>query len=149
MPGRFLLLKPLIFAASCRQHDVSLRARDASRVFHSLLAAVGGFTLAGRIASGDPLVGTGFEIDSIAATALGGTLLAGGIGSIGGPMAGVAVLALVANGLKLWNVATYYQMLVKGALLVNAVSAHRRVIPGRNLIAAQSALLSREPRDTA
>jgi ribose transport system permease protein len=106
------------------------RVLQACYVLSSLLAALGGFVLAGRIASGDPTVGTGFEIDSIAATALGGTLLAGGLGSIGGPIAGVAVLALVANGLNLWNVATYYQMLAKGALLIFAVSAHRRQIPG-------------------
>ena len=108
----------------------SERVVQSCYILSSLMAAAGGFILAGRIASGDPLVGAGFEIDFIAATALGGTLLAGGLGSIGGPMAGVAVLALVSNGLNLWNVATYYQMLIKGALLVFAVSAHRRVIPG-------------------
>lgn len=102
----------------------------AGYVLSSFLACLGGMNLSGRIASGDPLVGASFSLDAIAATALGGTLLSGGVGSIGGPMAGVAVLALVSNGLNFWNISAYYQMLVKGALLVIAVSLHRRETPG-------------------
>lgn len=99
-------------------------------VLASLFAAVAGFHLAGRIGTGDPLVGDMFSVDSIAAAALGGTLLAGGTGSILGTLGGVALLALVANGLNLLNVSSFYQMLVKGALLVAAVCAHRRNEPG-------------------
>jgi len=99
-------------------------------VLSALFACLGGINLAARIASGDPLVGASFAIDSVAATALGGTLLSGGMGSIGGSVAGVAVLALLANGLNFWNVSTHFQMLIKGALLIAAVSAHRRAAPG-------------------
>ena len=99
-------------------------------VLASLFAALAGFHLAGRIGSGDPLVGDAFSVDSIAAAALGGTLLAGGLGSIGGTLGGVALLALVANGLNLLDVSPFYQMLIKGALLVAAVCAHRRNEPG-------------------
>lgn len=108
----------------------SARVIAACYVLCSLFACLGGANLAARIASGDPLVGASFAIDSVAATALGGTLLSGGMGSIGGSAAGVAVLALLANGLNFWNVSSHFQMLIKGALLVAAVSAHRRASPG-------------------
>jgi ribose transport system permease protein len=108
----------------------SAKIIGACYVLCSLFACLGGINLAARIASGDPLVGVAFAIDSVAATALGGTLLSGGMGSIGGSVAGVAVLALLANGLNFWNVSSHFQMLIKGALLVAAVSAHRRSSPG-------------------
>lgn len=96
----------------------------------SLFACLGGLNLAARLASGDPLVGASFAIDSIAATALGGTQLSGGLGSVAGPVTGVLFLALLGNGLNLLNISTYYQMIIKGALLILAVSAHRRSQPG-------------------
>ncbi len=96
----------------------------------SLFACLGGLNLAARLASGDPLVGTSFAIDSIAATALGGTQLSGGLGGVVGPVTGVLFLALLGNGLNLLNISTYYQMIIKGALLILAVSAHRRSQPG-------------------
>ncbi|MFC3058628.1 ABC transporter permease [Paenirhodobacter populi] len=96
----------------------------------SLFACLGGLNLAARLASGDPLVGAPFGIDSIAATALGGTQLSGGLGGVAGPAAGVLFLALLGNGLNLLNISTYYQMIIKGALLILAVSAHRRNQPG-------------------
>ncbi|HEV7254114.1 MAG TPA: ABC transporter permease [Mesorhizobium sp.] len=96
----------------------------------SLFACLGGLNLAARLASGDPLVGASFAIDSIAATALGGTQLSGGLGGVTGPVTGVLFLALLGNGLNLLNISTYYQMIIKGALLIVAVSAHRRSQPG-------------------
>lgn len=99
-------------------------------IVSSLCACLGGINLAGRLASGDPLVGAQFAIDSIAATALGGTLLSGGLGGIAGPIGGVLFLALLANGLNFMNISTYYQMIIKGTLLIVAVAAHRRKTPG-------------------
>lgn len=99
-------------------------------VMSSLFACLGGLNLAARLASGDPLVGNAFAIDSIAATALGGTQLSGGLGGVSGPIVGVLFLALLSNGLNLLNISTYYQMIIKGLLLIIAVSAHRRSQPG-------------------
>lgn len=96
----------------------------------ALFACFGGLNLAARLASGDPLVGNAFAIDSIAATALGGTQLSGGLGGVAGPVTGVLFLALLGNGLNLLNISTYYQMIIKGALLIVAVSLHRRSQPG-------------------
>lgn len=99
-------------------------------ILSSLFACIGGINLAGRMTSGDPLVGAQFAVDSVAATALGGTLLSGGLGGVPGPVAGVLFLALLGNGLNFMNISTYYQMIIKGALLIAAVSAHRRKVPG-------------------
>lgn len=99
-------------------------------VASSFFACLGGLNLAARIASGDPLIGAGFAVDSIAATALGGVQLSGGVGSVVGPVAGVLFLALLQSGLNLLNISTYYQMIIKGALLILAVSAYRRRVPG-------------------
>lgn len=96
----------------------------------SFFACLAGLNLAARLSSGDPLVGASFAIDSIAATALGGTQLSGGLGGVAGPVTGVLFLALLGNGLNLLNISTYYQMIIKGALLIIAVSAHRRNQPG-------------------
>lgn len=99
-------------------------------VMSSFLACLGGINVTARLASGDPLVGSQFAIDSVAATALGGTLLSGGLGGIVGPVGGVLFLALLANGSNFLNISTYYQMIIKGVLLIVAVSAHRRKNPG-------------------
>jgi len=106
------------------------RVIAAAYILSSVLAGLAGINVAGRLGSGDPLVGAQFAIDSVAATALGGTLLSGGLGSIAGPVGGVLFLALLANGLNFLNISTYYQMIIKGALLIVAVSAHRRKSPG-------------------
>lgn len=106
------------------------RVIAAAYILSSLFACMGGINLAGRLTSGDPLVGTQFAVDSIAATALGGTLLSGGLGGIPGPAAGVIFLALLSNGMNFMSISTYYQMIIKGCLLIVAVSAHRRKIPG-------------------
>lgn len=102
----------------------------AAYILSSVFACLGGLNLAGRLASGGPLVGTQFAIDSVAATALGGTLLSGGLGGVTGPVCGVVFLALLANGMNFLNISTYYQMIIKGVLLIAAVSAHRRKSPG-------------------
>ncbi len=125
-----------VLATGSSPENARLGGIDSNRIIalaylaSALLACLGGLNLAGRLASGDPLVGLPFAIDSIAATALGGTLLSGGMGGMLGPVAGVIFLALLGNGLNFMNVSTYYQMIVKGVLLVIAVSAHRRSIPG-------------------
>jgi ribose transport system permease protein len=121
-----------LMATGASQESALLGGVNTGRVIlvayllSSLFACFGGLNLAARLASGDPLVGTSFAIDSIAATALGGTQLSGGLGGV----AGVLFLALLGNGLNLLNISTYYQMIIKGALLILAVSAHRRSQPG-------------------
>ena len=92
----------------------------------SLFAALAGVFLAGRIVSGDPNVGLLMELDAITAVAIGGTQLSGGIGSLHGTVIGVAVLALLSNGMNLMNVTPFVQTAIKGVLLMAVVALQSR-----------------------
>lgn len=92
----------------------------------SLFAALAGVFLAGRIVSGDPNVGLLMELDAITAVAIGGTQLSGGVGSLHGTVIGVAVLALLSNGMNLLNVTPFVQTAIKGILLMIVVGLQSR-----------------------
>lgn len=92
----------------------------------SIFAALAGVFLAGRIASGDPNIGRLIATDSITAVALGGTQLAGGIGSLGGTVIGSFLLSLLANGMNLTNVSAFVQTVVKGVILLIVVALQPR-----------------------
>ena len=98
----------------------------AAYILSSCFAAAAGIFLAGRIASGDPNIGTQYAVDSITAVALGGTQLAGGIGSVHGTIIGCGLLALIANGMNLLNVSAFVQTIVKGLILVAVISLQPR-----------------------
>jgi ribose/xylose/arabinose/galactoside ABC-type transport system permease subunit len=91
----------------------------------ALLAAAAGVVLTARVDGADPLVGTGYELDAIAAVVIGGTSLFGGVGTVRGTILGVLLLGMVVNGLNLLNVASYYQQMIKGIVLVLAVVLNR------------------------
>jgi ribose/xylose/arabinose/galactoside ABC-type transport system permease subunit len=90
-------------------------------VLCSGLAAVSGILMASRLGVGDPNTAIGFEFDVIIAIILGGTSLAGGEGSIFGMLIGALIIGCVGNGMRLLNVFTFYQSVVKGIILVLAV----------------------------
>ena len=90
------------------------------------LAGLAGVVLAARITTGQPNAGAGYELDAIAAAVIGGTSLAGGVGSVGGTILGVLLLGVIGNGLDLLNVSSYYQQIVKGVIIVGAVWFDRR-----------------------
>lgn len=95
------------------------------------LAGLAGVVLAARITTGQPNAGLGYELDAIAAVVIGGTSLSGGVGSIGGTLLGVLLMGVIGNGLDLLNVSSYYQQIVKGAIIVGAVWFDRRAIQQR------------------
>lgn len=95
-------------------------------VLCSCFAALAGTFLAGRIVSGDPNVGLLMELDAITAVAIGGTQLSGGIGSLHGTVIGVAVLALLSNGMNLMNVTPFVQTAIKGAILMLVIALQSR-----------------------
>lgn len=95
-------------------------------VICSLFAALAGMFLAGRIVSGDPNVGLLMELDAITAVAIGGTQLSGGVGSLHGTVIGVAVLALLSNGMNLLNITPFVQTAIKGVLLMAVVALQSR-----------------------
>ncbi|WNS79246.1 ABC transporter permease [Domibacillus sp. DTU_2020_1001157_1_SI_ALB_TIR_016] len=90
-----------------------------------LLAGLGGVVLAGRLYSGQPTAGQMYELDAIAAVILGGTSLTGGRGRIQGTIIGVLIMAVISNGLTLMNVDYYWQLVVKGGVIVAAVLLDR------------------------
>lgn len=86
-----------------------------------MLAGLAGVILAARVSAGLPQAGTAYELDAIAAVVIGGTSLAGGRGRLWGTLIGVLIIGVLNNGLDLLNVSSYYQMIVKGVIIVIAV----------------------------
>jgi D-xylose transport system permease protein len=91
-------------------------------MFAGLLAALGGVIQAARLDAGPPTVGLLLALDAISAAVVGGTYLFGGKGSIGGILVGTLFLASIQNGLNLKGVATYWQYIVSGGILLAAVA---------------------------
>lgn len=96
----------------------------------SAFAALAGLFLAARIASGDPNIGMPFALDSVTAVALGGTQLAGGVGSLHGTVIGAFLMALLANGMNVENVSAFVQTAVNGAILLLVVALQPRKFMG-------------------
>jgi ribose/xylose/arabinose/galactoside ABC-type transport system permease subunit len=92
----------------------------------SMLAIVGGLVLSGYIGYVDRYLGQGFELDSIAASVVGGVSLAGGKGEVGGAMAGVLLLAVLTNIVIFLNFGESAQLFVKGAVIIVAVALAAR-----------------------
>jgi len=86
--------------------------------FAGLLAAVAGLIMVGRVNAGNPNSGLNFDLDSIAATIIGGTSLAGGEGTVIGTLLGAILLGVIANGLVLLNVNMYWQTIVAGTIII-------------------------------
>ncbi len=84
-------------------------------------AALGGILLTARLWSAQPNAATGWELDAIAAPVLGGTSLFGGVGGIGGTVAGAFIIGILSNGLNLMGISSYYQQVIKGVVFILAV----------------------------
>ncbi|MCF8020761.1 MAG: ribose ABC transporter permease [Vallitaleaceae bacterium] len=91
-----------------------------------LFAAISGMIITSRLSSAQPTAGTGYELDAIAAVVLGGTSLAGGVGSILGTVIGALIIGILNNALNLLNVSSYYQQLAKGLVILIAVLLDRK-----------------------
>ena len=86
------------------------------------LAAWAGIVMAARMYSGQPAVAVGWEMDAVAASALGGVSLMGGSGSVVSAMIGVLIIGVLKNGLNLMNVNSFWQLIVQGLVVLAAVS---------------------------
>lgn len=89
--------------------------------FGGLLCGLAGIIVAGRINGTSAVVGSGYELDAIAAVVIGGTSLAGGRGVIWGTLIGAIIMGVIRNGLNLLNVSPYYQMIIIGLVIIVAV----------------------------
>jgi ribose/xylose/arabinose/galactoside ABC-type transport system permease subunit len=88
---------------------------------HGLLVGLAAIVLTSRAVSGHATLGEGMELETIAATVIGGTALGRGRGGIFNTFLGVAAMGILTNGLNLINVSTYYQMVAIGVIIAGAV----------------------------
>jgi ribose transport system permease protein len=88
-------------------------------------AGLAGVILLSRVNSGQPIAGSGFELDVITAVVLGGVSTSGGEGKLSGVIAGVLIMGVLSNGLIIMDIGEYYQMVVKGMVLLIAVGFDR------------------------
>ena len=105
-----------------------IRVRRTKVVLYALNGAIVGIAamvLAARISSAQPLMGNGYEIQAIAAVAVGGTPLAGGRGGIAGTLLGVLLLGVISNSLNLLGVSGAFQYVLQGGVIVVAVMSQR------------------------
>jgi ribose transport system permease protein len=97
------------------------------------LAGLAGVILAAQFGAGQPIEGVGWELFAIAAVVVGGTLLTGGVGSVGSTLAGVLLLGLIfnilnfENGLGWISLSAYWQSVIRGLFLLLVVAIQARL----------------------
>ena len=97
------------------------RTRLAVFAINGVMVAIAGLILSSRLGAGSPSAGNIAELDAIAACVIGGTSLAGGVGSVAGAVMGAFIMASLDNGMSMMDVPTFWQYIVKGAILLLAV----------------------------
>ena len=90
-------------------------------VLNGSLVGLAGVILMSRINSGQPAAGLSYELDAITMAVIGGTSLAGGVGSIVGTLVGGLIVGILKNILNLTNVSPYWQQILKGVIILIAV----------------------------
>jgi len=88
----------------------------------SVLAALAGILLVGRMASADPRVASGTTLEAIAAAVIGGFSLSGGKGNLVGTLGGVLLIGIIINILSILNVEFYTQQVIKGLVIIGMVA---------------------------
>jgi inositol transport system permease protein len=91
-----------------------------------LLAGLAGILWSARTGSGNSTLGQGIELDAITATIIGGTSFKGGIGSIWGTVVGALLIGVINNGLDLLGVSPFWQIVVKGGIIILAIIIDER-----------------------
>ncbi|WP_018066849.1 ABC transporter permease subunit [Martelella mediterranea] len=86
-----------------------------------IMAAISGILLSSRLLSAQTNAGMSYELDAIAAAVLGGTSLAGGVGTMIGTIIGALIIGVMNNGMNMLSVPYFYQLIVKGLVILIAV----------------------------
>jgi ribose transport system permease protein len=94
-------------------------------VISGITAAMSALILTSRLNSAEPVAGQGYELDVIAAVVIGGTSLNGGRGSVWGTLIGALLIGVINNGMNLLGISPYFQLLVKGLIIIGAVLLDR------------------------
>lgn len=99
------------------------RVKFLAYLFSALCAGLVGLIIASELEAAHPATGETFELNAIAAIVLGGTSLMGGRGSVTGSLLGACVIGVLSDGLVMLGVSEFWQIVVKGLVIVLAVSA--------------------------
>lgn len=86
-----------------------------------VLCGVGGIVWSARLGSAAATLGSGFEMDAIAAVVIGGTSMSGGVGTVGGTFIGILIIGVITNGLNLMGINSFWQGVFKGIIIMVAV----------------------------
>ena len=117
-----------VYALGGNRKAANLSGINTNKVFFyvylnsGLMAAIAGIVLCARNASATPKAGDGFEMDAIASCYIGGTAVAGGAGTIFGAVVGAFVMGVLNNGMSIYGWSTDIQKIVKGLVLLGAVT---------------------------
>ena len=101
------------------------RIKIAAYTFSGLTAALGAIMLTSRLNAAETTAGQGYELSVIAAVVIGGTSLMGGRGGVWGTLIGVLLIGTINNAMNLLLISSYWQLVVRGAIIVAAVLLDR------------------------
>lgn len=90
-------------------------------LFSGVCSAIVGIIAASELVAAHPATGSSWEMNAIAATVLGGTSMSGGVGTIGGTIIGAFVIGVINDGLVMMGVSEFWQMVIKGLVIILAV----------------------------
>jgi ribose transport system permease protein len=93
-----------------------------AHILTGLIAGITALFIVSRLRAADPLLGAGIDLDSIAATVIGGAPLSGGVGSMWGTIAGVLILSILNNIFNLLNVGAFAQNVLRGMIVILVVA---------------------------
>ncbi len=134
--ARFTPLGRQIFAVGGNERAAALSGIRVTRVkmfvymFSGFCAAIVGLVVSSELMASHPATGESFELNAIAAAVLGGTSMSGGRGTIGGTIVGAFVIGILSDGLVMMGVSSFWQMVIKGLVIIVAVvvdQAQRRL----------------------
>ncbi|NLJ50254.1 MAG: ABC transporter permease [Candidatus Atribacteria bacterium] len=117
-----------IYAVGCNENAAYLAGINVKSfkliiyIINGLLISIAAMTQLSRLGTGNPLMGSGKEIDAIAAAVVGGTALSGGKGNILGTVIGILLLGSITNAMNVIGISPHWQYVFKGAVIVVSVT---------------------------